>query len=220
MRYLFFVVAILLFSCNQSTENKIESTKKSPSEFTNLLSKFKNISFDTLKVNSSNEESDSAWKFNGTELDSTDAKLFPLEIPEGFFNESGLFACYKFNIDSDRIALISRTPGEYVSSSIKLFIYQKSLDKITDYTELADSWGDAGDWRTLDSWLFIDNNKNLHSFTWEQVGHDNSVENEKDTTTELYNYYYLIDLSKQPIDTISKDSVQLSKLFKGLIEKD
>ena len=220
MRYLFFVVAILLFSCNQSTENKTESTKKSPSEFTNLLSKFKNISFDTLKVNSSNEESDSSWKFNGTELDSSKAKLFPIEIPEGFSNKSGLFACYKFNIDSDRIALISRTPGEYVSSSIKLFIYQKGLDKITDYTELADSWGDAGDWLTLDSWLFMDSNKELHSFVWQQVGHDNSVESEQDTTTELYNYYYLINLSKQPIDTISQDSIKLPQLFKTLIEKN
>jgi len=66
----------------------------------------------------------------------------------------------------------------------------------------------------------MDSNKELHSFVWQQVGHDNSVESEQDTTTELYNYYYLINLSKQPIDTISQDSIKLPQLFKTLIEKN
>jgi hypothetical protein len=105
----------------------------------------------------------------------------------------------------------------YVPSSLKLFFLDKAKDTITSYVELAEIWGDAGDYMRLDSWLFIDNKKNLSAFVWLMEGHDNSAEAENDTTREEWNQYRLLDLSKGRADTIGKNSEKLRKKFQGLI---
>ena len=196
-------------------EAKKESRKES--KYKNLLSKFKEKSFDTLKVYSPEELT---GEYKGIELDSTDAVLFPEDIAQQHFNDPpGLFAIYKFPVDDTRIGLIARTPSEYVPSSIKLFFFDKIQDTITSFIELAESWGDAGDEYIKKAWLFEDKRNNLKSFIWAEVIHDNSINNEKDTTYQSKNYYYLVDLSKQKADSVSTDEKELLKKFGNLLSQ-
>ncbi|MFX7198022.1 hypothetical protein ABTI40_19625, partial [Acinetobacter baumannii] len=60
------------------------------------------------------------YKYKGTQLDSNDAVLFPAEISKRHFSDPpGLFACFRFKIDSFKTGLIARTPSEYYPTSIK-----------------------------------------------------------------------------------------------------
>lgn len=187
------------------------------SKFKTLLTKYKDISFDTLRVFSSGELESNKYKFKGTQLDSADVLLLPIALAEQYINDNGYFACYKFSIDSTRMGLITRTPSTYEPSSIKLLILDRQNDTITDFMELAETFGDAGDMAEKISWLFKDNNKKYKSFMWVEESHDNSVENEKDTTLQTWNYYYLLDLSKAKVDTVSKDEKKLLTQFGNLI---
>ncbi|MGL3002110.1 hypothetical protein [Flavobacterium sp. RSSB_23] len=218
MKKLFYLITIIaLHSCNKTTETlsspKIEV--KIESRYSQLLKKFKNISLDTLKV-----FSDEDYKtFKGRKLDSLDVILFPKEIAEAhFIDPPGIFACYKFTIDSNRIGLIARTPSEYVPSSIKLFVYSKEKDEITNYIELAESWGDAGDVLEKTSWLFRNKDNSVSSLVWVHEMHYNSAEVENDTTSESWDYHYLINISKTKIDTINKDSKMLTKAFRNILK--
>lgn len=217
----FFIVTLL--SCDQNQNPNTTLDTKRGSKYEKLLSKFKDIEIDTLRIYSPEYSSDSSEKLNGEyigiELDSTDAILFPNDIAQQHFNDPpGLYAIYKFKVDSNTLGLITRTPSEYVPSSIKLFYFDKIKDSITSYLELAETWGDAGDYMSKDSWLFKDKLQNLQAFTWVMEGHDNSVDNEKDTTTQEWNYYYLLDISKPKVDTISKDENELIKKFSNIIK--
>lgn len=213
---LYLTIIIALASCNQKsksfTNQKVEIKKES--KYSDLLKKFEGISLDTLKV-----FSDEDFKvFKGRELDSLDVILFPKEIAEAhFIDPPGIFACYKFSIDSNRIGLIARTPSEYVPSSIKLFVFDKVKDEITNYVELAESWGDAGDVLEKTSWLFRNKDNSINSLVWVHESHYNSVEVENDTTSESWDYHYLINISKTKIDTINKDSKVLTKEFRNLL---
>ncbi|UOK42221.1 MULTISPECIES: hypothetical protein [Flavobacterium] len=218
MKNLLYLITILtLFSCNEKSKSlakqKVEIKKES--KYSGLLKKFENISFDTLKIFSE----ENFKKFKGQELDSLDVILFPKEIAEHhFIDPPGIFACYKFSIDSSRIGLIARTPSEYLPSSIKLFVYNKEKDKITQYIELSESIGDAGDVLEKTAWLFKTQKKDFQSLVWVRESHYNSVEDENDTTIVRWDSHYLIDLSKPKFDTINKISKFLSQEFKNLLK--
>jgi hypothetical protein len=216
-KLLYLIIVITLFSCNKKPKSLINLKTETPKEskYLELLKKFDNISIDTLKVFSSED----FGNFKGRELDSLDVILFPKEIAEAhFIDPPGLFACYKFQIDSDRIGLIARTPSEYVPSSIKLFVFNKLKDEITNYIELAESWGDAGDALEKTSWLFRNKDNNIQSLVWVHESHYNGVEVENDTTSESWDYHYLVNISKSKFDTIYKNSELLSKEFKNLLK--
>lgn len=218
MRYLLIsILTVCLYSCDQSKTVQPKSKANTRSMYTKLLTKFRDIAFDTLKVYSREEVT---GEYKGLELDSSDATLFPYEIAQQHFNDPpGLFAIYKFPINDNYLGLITRTPSEYVPSSIKLFLLDKQRDTITGYIELAESWGDAGDEVNKTSWLYFDEHKKLKTFIWVQEGHDNSVDNEKDTTYEEWNYYYLLDVLGNRVDTISIDEKALEKKFHKLLEQ-
>lgn len=214
--FLYLTIIITLVGCNQKSKSLINQKVeiKKESKYLDLLKKFEGISLDTLKV-FSDENSE---VFKGRELDSLDAILLPKEIAEAhFIDPPGIFACYKFPIDSNRIGLIARTPSEYVPSSIKLFVFNKVKDEITNYVELAESWGDAGDVLEKTSWLFRNKDNSINSLVWVHESHYNSVEVENDTTSESWDYHYLINISKTKIDTINKDSKVLTKEFRNLL---
>jgi hypothetical protein len=219
MKIIPFVIAIVFcFSCHQKqdTPKPENSNIKKESRFKNLLSKYREKSFDTLHVYSPEEMK---GEYKGVELDSADLILFPPEIPrQNDIDPPGVFAVYKFQIDTNTIGLITRTPSEYESSSIKLFFFDKSRDYITSYIELAESWGDAGDVAIKDAWVFKNHQKQFQSFIQVREMHYNSAEDEKDTTVEKWNNYYLLNLAKQG-DTLSKDSSVLSSRFKHLAER-
>jgi len=182
------------------------------------LKKFKQVSIDTLKVYSAEDLESNSYKYKGKPLDSVDIALFPKEISGLYESDSSFYACYQFNIDSTRIGLITRTPSEYISSSIKLFLFDKKADAITNYFELADQWGDAGDALDKTAWIVRDRKKNIQAFLWVNETLDNSVEDETDSTIESNNYYYLVDLSKQAIDTTNNDSAKLTRQFQALLK--
>jgi hypothetical protein len=122
------------------------------------------------------------------------------------------------------IGLIARTPSEYESSSVKLFFFDKVKKRIApSYVELAENIGDAGGYMIKDAWLFTDNNhEKLKALLMQEDGHDNSVDNPDDTTTDTWNYYYLLDLSNTAasgrVDTISKDSAAIKALCPTLMK--
>jgi hypothetical protein len=214
---IYLLLLLLNFGCGQEQQQKkdVSKTLEKESKYKTLLSKYKDRPFDTLHVYSP-EELNGVYK--GVQLDSADAILFPKDIAQQHFSDTpGLFAVYKFVIDSNRIGLITRTPSEYVPSSIKLFFFDKAKDMITSYIELAESWGDAGDVWIKDAWIFK-NKSDLTSFIMVQEMHYNSVEDEKDTTVQRWNYYTLLNITKEG-DTISKDEKDLSIRFKHLIDK-
>jgi len=157
-----------------------------------------------------------SYKYKGQQLDSTDAILFPPNIAKAHFNDPpGLFACFKFRIDSTKIGLIARTPSEYYPTSIKLFIYRPDVDTLEENSELAESIGDAGAARNIDSWLFKDSNKNIQIFTWIHDSEDNSVDNEKDTTISNWNSFVLSNITTHKVvkldSTIDKLPLHLKR---------
>lgn len=220
MRELLYIATLVfIFGCNQTDTKQPHADKHKDSRFKNLLAKYKDISFDTLKVFSAEDPDSKLYKYSGRKLDTTDVLLFPETIAEQYLNDDGYFACFKFLIDSSKIGLITRTPSTYASSSIKLLILDKQKDTITDIIELAETFGDAGDMAEKISWLLKDDLKKYKSFTWVEESHDHSVEDEKDTTVERWNNYYLIDISKSKVDTVSKDEKLLTKKFEKLLAK-
>ena len=218
MRKTIFILLLLsTFSCGQNQEEQKADSKtvEKNSKYKRLLSKYIEKCFDTLRVYS---PEDLNGEYKGVQLDSADAILFPEEIVQQYFNDTpGLFAVYKFTIDSNRLGLITRTPSEYVPSSIKLFFYNIARDSITSFIELAESWGDAGDVWIKDAWIFKDQ-KDYKSFIAVQEMHYNRVDDENDTTVQKWNYYSLLNITKEG-DTISEDEKDLSRRFKTLIEK-
>lgn len=188
------------------------------SKYDHLLSKFKEISFDTLEVYSMDERNKQKYKYEGVQLDSADAVLFPPDIAHAhFIDPPGLFACFKFKIDSSKIGLIARTPSEYYPTSIKLFVYDSDKDTLTEFSEVAQFIGDAGALRDVNSWIFRDSNSDFQIFSWIHDSEHNSVENESDTTISESNIYSLSNLSKgkiKELDTsISKLPVHLRKFI-------
>ena len=212
--YLFTI--IIFFSCEEKPKKTQKIVVKTirDSKYKNLLSKFKNISIDTLEVYSSEDYG----KYRGIKMDSLDAILFPKEIAEAYFLEHDLYACYKFEINPTKIGLLARTPSMYVPSSIKLFIYNKIEDNISEYIELAESWGDAGDSTEKKSWIIKTKENKINALIKETESHDHSVEDENDTIVESWDKHYLIDLSTPKSDTLSKDSELLTKKFKLLLK--
>jgi hypothetical protein len=210
---------LLLISCGHAPESK-QITGADPSD--KLLSMFENISLDTLNVYSAPDTYD---EYEGRVLDSKEVSLFPADITDRAIDDPpGIFAVYKFDIDKNTIGLIARTPSEYESSSVKLFFFDKVKKRIApSYVELAENIGDAGGYMIKDAWLFTDNNhEKLKALLMQEDGHDNSVDNPDDTTTDTWNYYYLLDLSNTAasgrVDTISKDSAAIKALCPTLMK--
>ena len=212
--YILSIYTLAVVACNSKPVQTNNSPVKSDSS-SKFLSRFKQISFDTLKVYSPGQVDDKN-DFVGVPLDSADAILFPKQIADAHLRDfPGLFACYKFSISKDKIGLIVRAPAMYVSSSIKLFIYDLNTNKLTESLELAENWGDAGDSMIKTSWLYTDKNK-INAFMWISEGHDNSVENESDSTITLSDKYSLLEIHPK-IDTLSEDSLSLEKRFRSLL---
>lgn len=210
---------VTLFSCNEkpavTIPQKTKKTLQKESKYLGLLQKFEPISIDTLKVFSSYDFDN----FKGQAIDNIDVALFPKEIADNYSTDSpNLFACYKFPLDATRIGLIARTPGEYDSTSIKLFVYDSAKDTLSNFIELADIFGDAGDAMEKTSWLFKNDHQKIQAIIWVQQSYDHSVEDINDTIVESWENHYLIDLSKIKFDTMNRNSEELAKKFKKILK--
>lgn len=213
----YILTVVFILSCNSNKQNEPVVQKK-PSKYLNLLKKYKAVSIDTFKVYSSDDIEVNSFKFKGRLLDSADIMLLPEAFRGLSPKDSSLYACYKFELDSTRTGLITRTPSEYWPSSIKLFILDKKADTIFNYIELAELWGDAGDVMTKTGWIIKDKQKNIQTLLSVNETHYNSAEDETDSTFQSHDYYYLIDLSKRDIDTLSTDSMKLVQQFSKLLK--
>lgn len=214
---LFILSLVLLLSCSQES-NKGAIQKES--KFSSLLTKYKDVSFDTLKVFSADDTETDTYKFKGVQLDSLDVLLFPESISYLYSQQEAFTACFKFPLDSSRIALITRIPSTYQSSSLRLLIFDRNSDSITNIIELAEMVGDAGDAYTKDSWVFKTMKGETQIFGWVHESHDNSIENENDTTIEITNTYYLLSVWKNRIDTINQNKEVLVKKFESLLKRE
>ncbi|MGV3529814.1 MAG: hypothetical protein ACO1OO_13020 [Flavisolibacter sp.] len=188
------------------------------SRFTQALGKFKPIQFDTLRVNSSYRLDKEDYPFKGVPLDSLEAALFPSEIASRVTKYDQMYACYRFPMGDGFAGLIARVPSTYESSSIQLFILDKAKDNIVNYFELAEIFGDAGDFAEKVSWLIWAENE-LRNFSWYYEAHDYSVEDEGDNRFEEFNNFSLVQINKGSVDTLAKDSAALIPSFGAYIQK-
>lgn len=225
---IFFLQSMLTACGNSASKDNQEETERihestSPvaekeSRYAEMLNKFKMVSFDTLKVFYSYDNK----KFKGKELTLKEAKVFPLGIEENYYGDlSGVFACYRFEIDSTRMGLIARTPSEYESSSVKLFIFDKKTDKILDnYLELGQMFGDAGDFFSKTSWLFKTKNNEILSLIYDYESYDHQVEDTTDFTLDEWHNYALINCMNEKFDTLSTNGAQLKKRFRRVLKEE
>ena len=215
------VLIFFLLSCTGQTDksatgdtNVIAAGKETLKRFT---SKFEHISIDTFKVYSSDNLESGNYKFKGVKLDSAEVALLPNNLIERFKFDKDFYACFKFQIDSTYSGLIVRTPSEYMPSSIKLLILDNLEEKVIDsFIELAESIGDAGYSLEKKTWILDDNKFLLMQRDFE----DKSVENEKDTTTTITEYLYLIEFNNQRFDTLNKDTSRLLKKYRKILERE
>jgi hypothetical protein len=218
MKKIFFLAGMIaVFSCEQPKPIRSKGGIEYKGRFKDLFPQFFNIAIDTLEVYSPTNDSS---VFKGHAIDSLNAQLFPADMAQQHSTENpALFAIYKFMIDSARMALLARTPSEFEPSSIKLFVFDRRKDSLTSYIELGETFGDAGDYMTKNSWLFRDSTKHLQALIQVFQGHDNSVDNPKDTTREEEYLYSLVNFSKDGIDTIFADKKQLPEKYSPLLKK-
>lgn len=217
------VLVLLLAACNGNPGSTGETSPvqpgktATPNRYAGLLSSFQEKGFDTLWVYS---PPDLEGAYKGAPLDSAAAALFPPEIAEKHFSDPpGLFAVYRFPLAPDVTGLLARTPDWYVPSSMKLFYWDHGADSITSYVELAQAWGDAGDFIRKDAWIFRAADSSLQALVWFYEEHDNSVEIPSDKTKTVRQSYTLLGLSGPRADTLSKDSAALASRFGHLTRR-
>lgn len=176
-----------------------------------LLKLYTELKHDTVEIATAGNDSTNTWQYQGTLIDTS---LLHLLTPDYIDRDPLYYACYKFYLDNNTIGLITRTPAEYESSSIKLFAYHKKTNTVTFETELADHWGDAGDALTKSSWLFRSAGSNWLGIT-EQYNYSEDPEDSTVPITETYDYYHF-KWSGSKIDTTSTDSSALVEIFKKM----
>ena len=208
MKFVPIICVLLIAACNTP------SSKLPKQEASALLSKFKELSDDSLEVYSPNLENNTDV-FYGTPLDSSDISLFRGLIYETPPEPSDFFACYKFSLNENTIGLIVRTPAMYVSSSVKLFLYDIASQTVTEGSELAESWGDGGDAQVKRSFIHKLPDHSFQALIWNMQSHDNSIESATDITVTSKNSYFLVKIGSK-MDTISRDSASLAAKYKEL----
>ncbi len=131
------------------------SKKDAPPDF---LNNFKEISLDTFSVYSADHVEADTFKFKGKELDTLYFSLFP-KVEAQLFDFNPVYACFRFRIDSQYTGLILRVPSEYISSWVKVFIWENASQKfVGESFPLAENIGDAGYVMEQRSWLFKSKN--------------------------------------------------------------
>ncbi|MCW3105073.1 MAG: hypothetical protein JWO09_3513 [Bacteroidetes bacterium] len=215
-----YFLSILLLSACSSNPSTDQSATETPAT-RDLGKTFADINPDSLYVYSIENTEDKNYKFAGRLLDSSIISIFPYYVKGDQRWKTEYFGCYKFAIDSSRIALVTRVPGEYVSSSLQLFIYDIQKDSVTQQIDLADLWGDAGEFSEHNSCIFYSPEKELKilSYYWSSYDHSVDQETEGDTLIEYWEGYLLRGLSKNAGDTLSKDSAEIVRNYPAMLEK-
>ncbi|HEX7413357.1 MAG TPA: hypothetical protein VF411_04865, partial [Bacteroidia bacterium] len=188
--------------------------------FSKLDTLFTDVATDTFYVYSDLSIDGHKFAFSGRPLDSTQVSFLPFDIKGNYNWNKDYSACYKFPIDKSHIALITRIPGEYVSSKITLLVFDIDKDSIIKSLNLADTWGDAGESFVYNSCIFKDKEKNISIlfYAWSSYDH-RAGDNPKDTLIEYSKNYLLLNLSKNFGDTISRDSATIVTKYPDMLKK-
>lgn len=214
LKTVLFTFLITILSC--SNTNNSEATTTLESKYVRLTSKYKDITFDSLEVYTTWDLDNEKFKYKGVSLDSIEVTYLPYNIKQ-WGVEHSFYACYKFKMNSTITALITRVPSYYSSSAIKLFVYDTQKDSIVKTLDLADSWGDAGDAFQYATCIYQQNNKDFLALAYTLSTYDHRAGGEpNDTIIDYWYDYSLTNISKNPIDTITKDSATIVKKHKQL----
>ncbi len=215
-RCIAFLFAFACISCADRALTTAESSAAAASNYSKLDTLFEEITSDTLFVFSNETADDSRYKFVGTRIDSAEITALGLDFTEGWNRE--LYACCKLPLSKSLIGLIVRGLGEYDVSKLKLFVFDTEKDSVISILDLADTFGDAGESFFSCSYIFEEKNKKL-MLNYYGGSYDHSVENLSDTIVDYWYRYYLYDLSKAPVDTLSKDSATIISKYPGIIKR-
>lgn len=212
---------VLVFSnCSQQeTSETVTEKNLAPSRYSTIEHLFNSISPDSFFVFSDWDIEKANFEFKGTSMDSNQVAILPHEWIENYTWNKDFGACYKFNIDSIHVALIARVPSEYVSSAIKLFVFNLQKDSITKTINLADIFGDAGEVSYYKSCIIAKTNNLFDIITYNGGSYDHRASDENDSIIENWNYYYLYKLNKDIIDTLMKDSASVVNHYPTLTNK-
>ena len=215
--YIGFLCAWLLMSCGDSEtagdKEKSDDAARGP-KFHGLFALYKEIVFDSLDVYS-NDADDPGYQFEGRKLDSTNVALLDAKHANEW--QEGYFACYKFKVNDSLTGLLTRVPAEYVSNSVDLYVYNTRADSVVKVINVAASFGDAGDASSRVTRIIRD--KDLLFLSLVAVTYDRSVEDEKDTIVEEWNFFELFRFLSQRVDTVSKDSATITDKYKTALQQ-
>lgn len=221
--YLF--LALILCACSSKTEDKKEVKEQKTVD--QLLEVFETVSSDTIRVFVGDNVESKTYQYNGFQLDSVDVALFPKEFVENANSDYGFFACSKFNIDENKTGLIMRTPGEYISSSLKLFVYDKQTKKLDYRLELSDVFGDEGYVMDLSAKLFFGKDKKLKCVLRRATSDNHSIFDPNDTIIDRTIRDFYIDLSQSRPDTFDIKNIlnqkcyyDVSSRFYGMLKEE
>jgi len=210
-----FLYFIILSACS-SEKPKEKENQQETKNVDQLLEVFETVNSDTIRVFANENVESKMYKYSGFRLDSSDVKLFPSEFSENANSDYGFFACSKFNIDENRMGLIVRTPSEYVSSSLKLFIYDKSSKKLEYSLELSDVFGDEGAVMELSAKLYFEKKGKLKCILRRSTVDDHSVIDPNDTIVAKTICDFYIDLSKNKPDTTEIKNILNERNYYGI----
>lgn len=196
-------LALVLSACNISKPEK-ETLAKANSVFNKYLADNKILQFDTLFVTYTDNEKDKS-KFIGDSMFAEQTLKLPKSL-QAENNFLGFYYCGTLIVDDRTKAILIRTPSTYVSSSIKLFIYNQLKDTITNYYELADELGDAGYSYKKECKIFR-NNKNRLEFIFKESHTAYNISEDKMESNYILNYNCTLNQTR--LDTISKNKINL-----------
>jgi len=179
----FIFLFILIISCSKKYNNNLAEN-----ETDKFLSLFKNVRNNSLTITSAEYLTDTTeYNFRGIAVDTFFYRFIKdryLDLGLNKHNGDNYYACYKKRLNDSTYLLIMRTPYEYWESSVKLYIFDLKSSKTIDYLEVAQNWGDAGDYLEKHSTL-----ENLNIITFKKTCwllNEESMDSE--CTDSIYNY--------------------------------
>lgn len=203
------ILTLFIFvSCKQN--NCEEKTK-----FTRLAVFYKDTSFVEMFIYPDTKHIDSTYLFRDKQIDSITLSLFTEKISYGLHWIEGFYGIYSFKLDKQYTGLLTRTPGEYESSAVSLWIYDIKNDSIVNNVQLSNIYVDAGDTKTTNSYLFFDKGRELKVLTYIHYIHDHSLDDVEFPESKISESYscFLTRINATKLDTLSTDLIMLKKKY-------
>jgi hypothetical protein len=164
-----------------------------------LLSLYQVIPGDTFVI--------SSMRMNGHPIESELLTNFPDEKPTPYDENpdygTGYFGWLKFQIDSDRIGLITQTPSDYQASSVHLFVMNKNGKIDEPPVLLAESTGDHGYGLEVRS-VFLKDKKGQVRILIERKSTQYDPEQEE-ISYEISIAYFLLDTYGRTMQSLETD---------------